>query len=59
MGDTREMDWRTARAAEDRQPTDVIIQGIRADLVPRAEIGQQLSDIKERIDRLEKTKPGP
>lgn len=33
----KEMEWRTARGAEDRQKTEVAIRDIRDNLVPRAE----------------------
>jgi polyhydroxyalkanoate synthesis regulator phasin len=51
-----EIDWRTARAAEDRQRLETTLAGIRADLVPRAELSQRFDDLKDRIDRLEKAK---
>ena len=54
-----ETEWRTARAAEDRQRTDKAILDIREDQVPRAELDrvfqgydQRLADHQRQIDEV-------
>jgi hypothetical protein len=55
----QEVDWRAARAAEDRARLDTTIQDIRSNLVPRVELEDRLSDIRRDIDRLEHGKSVP
>ncbi len=53
----KELEWRTARAAEDRQRTENSIKDIRADQVPRAEhqrvwmgYDNQIANLQRQVD---------
>ncbi|MDR6818516.1 hypothetical protein J2X76_003693 [Neorhizobium sp. 2083] len=55
----KEMEWRTARGAEDRQRTELAIKEIREDQVPRKELDrvfnsydQQKTDMQRQIDEV-------
>jgi hypothetical protein len=58
----KEMEWRTARGAEDRQRTDLAISSIRESQVPRQEMervwtsdDQQKASLQKQIDELKQS----
>ena len=48
-----EMDYRQSRGVEDRQRLEKTVEGIRTDMVPRAEMERQWEGVNHRLDRLE------
>ncbi|MBB4347915.1 hypothetical protein [Aliirhizobium cellulosilyticum] len=50
----KEMEWRTARSAEDRQRTEGAIKEIRTDLVPRAEHERVWQNYTNKDDDLQR-----
>ena len=61
----KEMEWRTARSAEDRQRTDSSVKDIREGLVPREELNrvfqgydQQNADKQRQIDEVKQALGG-
>lgn len=61
----KEMEWRSARAAEDRQRTEVSIKDLRSDQVPRQEhervwsgYDSKISDVQRQVDELKQQQAG-
>lgn len=59
----KEMEWRTARGAEDRQRTDAAVKDLREGMVSREELERIFAsqeqwrlDLRERLDRLEQSR---
>ncbi len=55
----QELEWRTARSAEDRQRADMAVRDIRENQIPREELTRFLSDFRTRPERLEQDKGIP
>ena len=61
----KELDWRTQRAAEDRQRTETAIKDLRSDQVPRQEhervwsgYDNKISDVQRQVDELKQQQAG-